>query len=143
MESERLAKSQFDSLVTQLVTIRTQALSEIPTKFSAVVELIDDESDRIVGALGKYFAKAAKNDKLSLKEKVEDSHFLAKKGLAKIKGMYQDALREIDQYRIGLGELEQTAVNKARRVMESYVSQASVSPSTTHICLSLMRNPRS
>lgn len=80
----------------------------------------------MVGKLGRHFATQG-NDDLSIEAKVADADFLSKKAVAKVRKMAQDALGEVEDYRVTLVAKEVRASEKAAAALTALVEKAQVS----------------
>ena len=125
-EIAKLGQVEHELLVRRLNEIRTNALDDIPKRFNVVIERLDEEGDKMVGKLGRHFATQG-NDDLSIEAKVADADFLSKKAVAKVRKMAQDALGEVEDYRVTLVAKEVRASEKAAAALTALVEKAQVS----------------
>ncbi|KAK4700753.1 hypothetical protein P7C70_g5491, partial [Phenoliferia sp. Uapishka_3] len=123
-EISKLGQIQQDLLVQRLIEIRSEATHDIPMRFTATTMALDEEGDKMVGKLGKYFDKVERDEKLSTEEKVKDAEFLSVKASAKVKKMATDALAEVADYRHSLESREKAAVELASDALSALVSKA-------------------
>ncbi|KAL8279814.1 hypothetical protein RQP46_007664 [Phenoliferia psychrophenolica] len=123
-EIAKLGHTQQELFIQRLVEIRATAQDDIPMRFTATTIALDEEGDKMVGRLGKYFDRVAADDKLSTDEKVQDAEFLATKATAKVRKMAADALSEVADYRQSLANKEQAAVELSSEAMSALVSKA-------------------
>lgn len=136
-EIAKLGQVEHDLLVRRLSEIRTNAIDDIPKRFNVVIESLDEEGDKMVGRLGKYFQRVAGNDDLSIETKVADADFLSKKAVAKVRKMAEDALVEVEDYRVTLGEKEVRASEKAAAALTALVDKAQVRSFLLRACVEL------
>lgn len=81
----------------------------------------------MVGRLGKYFTRAASEERYTPEEKVKDAEFLSKKAVAKVKKMSADVKVEAEEYKKSVVEKEEKALRKASEALEALVGKAQVS----------------
>ncbi|KAM0747963.1 hypothetical protein T439DRAFT_87482 [Meredithblackwellia eburnea MCA 4105] len=120
----KLGQVEQDLLVQRLVDIRRSAVEDIPMRFDSVVNNLDEEGDKVIGKLGKYFDKVSDDEKLSVEEKVEESDFLATKAIAKVQKLATDAKAEVAKYEETLEDKEKEAVTLAASALSTLVSKA-------------------
>ncbi|KAI5478945.1 putative transcription factor hoxa13 [Pseudohyphozyma bogoriensis] len=123
-EIAKLGSVEQDLLVQRLTEIRSNAVDDVPKRFGAILTALDDEGDKMVGKLSKYFTKVSGDEKLSTEEKVEESEFIARKAVAKVHKMVEDGLEEANAYRAALSSKEWTAVQKATDALTTLVGKA-------------------
>ncbi|GAA5983436.1 hypothetical protein JCM11641_007848 [Rhodosporidiobolus odoratus] len=123
-EIATLGQAEQALLVDRLAEIRSHALSDIPARFDASLESLDEEGDKMVGRLGKYFDRVAADKKLSTEEKVKDADFLGEKAKGKVRKMAEKVKSEAEAYRVELEGKEEVAVEKAQQAVSALVAQA-------------------
>ncbi|GAA5920497.1 hypothetical protein JCM1841_003517 [Sporobolomyces salmonicolor] len=123
-EIAALGQTEHRLLVDRLIEIRQHALDDIPTRFEALLERLDEEGDKMVGKLGKYFAKVAGDEKVEVEEKVKESEFLSEKARLKVKKMSEDVKHELEAYKLDLEAKEDKAVKQAQESVSALVSKA-------------------
>ncbi|GAA6028542.1 hypothetical protein JCM8097_007272 [Rhodosporidiobolus ruineniae] len=127
-ESEIAALGQAEQrlLVDRLVAIRKHALEDVPARFEATLEALDEEGDKMVGKLGKYFAKvqAEAEGKTPVEDKVKDADVLCDKATARVRKMAEAIKAEVEEYSGELEAKETTAVKKAQEAVSALVAKA-------------------
>ncbi|KPV74323.1 uncharacterized protein RHOBADRAFT_54164 [Rhodotorula graminis WP1] len=123
-EIAALGQAEHRLLVNRLADIRSTAAADIPKRFDAALEDLDDEGDKMVGRLGKYFARVAGDDKHSVDDKVRDADDLAAKAVARVAKAAGALEAEVDEYRRELEEREEAAVWLAKKSVSDLVSKA-------------------
>lgn len=123
-EIAKLGQVQQDLLIQRLAEIRSSATDDIPMRFTLTTTGLDEEGDKMVGRLGKYFDRVASDDKLLPEDKVKDAEFLAAKATAKVRKMAADALAEVADYRQSFETKEASAVELATEAMTALVGKA-------------------
>lgn len=125
----KLGQKEHDLLLARLVEIRQHAIEDIPKRFDGPLQALDDEGDKMVGRLSKYFARAKiqEENAHSIDDKVADAVFLSKKAKAKVHKMAKEVVVEADEYRRQVEEKESKAVNSAQEAVASLVAKAQVS----------------
>lgn len=111
-------------LVERLLQIRQHALSDIPARFNASLEKLDEEGDKMIGRMGKFFARVAADSKLTVEEKVEDAEFLSTKAKEKVEKMAEKIRKEVEEYRTVQVEKEDRAVEEAKKAVTDLVNKA-------------------
>ncbi|GAA5904800.1 hypothetical protein JCM8208_001358 [Rhodotorula glutinis] len=123
-EIAALGQAEHRLLVDRLADIRSAAAADIPKRFDAALEDLDDEGDKMVGRLGKYFARVASDDKHSVDDKVRDADDLAAKAVVRVAKAAGAIELEVDEYRRELEEREDAAVWQAKKSVSDLVSKA-------------------
>ncbi|GAA5870812.1 hypothetical protein JCM8547_001714 [Rhodosporidiobolus lusitaniae] len=123
-EITALGQAEQALLVERLAAIRSHALEDVPARFDVSLERLDEEGDKMVGRLGKYFARVAGDEKTTAEEKVEDAEFLSKKAVEKVRKMAEAVKEEVEQYRQEVEQKEQSAVEKAQQAVTDLVNKA-------------------
>ncbi|GAA5950498.1 hypothetical protein JCM10213_003596 [Rhodosporidiobolus nylandii] len=123
-EIAALGQAEQRLLVDRLAAIREHALKDIPARFDASLEKLDEEGDKMVGRLGKYFDRAAEDERLTVDEKVKDADFLCSKATLKVRKMADKVKVEVDEYRKELEGKETAAVEKAQQAVGELVAKA-------------------
>lgn len=123
-EIAALGQAEHRLLVNRLADIRSAAAADIPKRFDAALEDLDDEGDKMVGRLGKYFARVAGDDKHSVDDKVRDADDLAAKAVVRVAKAAGAIELEVDEYRRELEEREEAAVWQAKKSVSDLVSKA-------------------
>ncbi|GAA5913983.1 hypothetical protein JCM5296_006720 [Sporobolomyces johnsonii] len=123
-EIAALGQTEHRLLVDRLIEIRQHALDDIPTRFEVLLERLDEEGDKMVGKLGKYFAKVAGDEKVEVEEKVKESEFLSEKARLKVRKMSEDVKHELEAYKLDLAAKEDKAVKQAQESVSALVSKA-------------------
>ncbi|GJN90237.1 hypothetical protein Rhopal_003236-T1 [Rhodotorula paludigena] len=123
-EIAALGQAEHQLLVARLADLRQHAEADIPKRFDAALEALDDEGDKMVGRLGKYFARVAGDDKTSVEDKVRDSDDLCAKAVARVSKAAEEIEAEIDAYGVELDGREKAAVDKAQKAVSDLVSKA-------------------
>lgn len=126
-EITKLGQTEHDLLLERLVEIRQNAVADIPKRFDVLLTNLDEEGDKMVGRLGKYFTRAATDERYTPEEKVKDAEFLSKKAVAKVKKMSADVKVEAEEYKKSVREKEEKALKKASEALEALVGKAQVS----------------
>lgn len=126
-EIARLGHEQHDLLLNELIEIKGTALKESEERFKKVLERVDEEGDKMLGRLTKYFerlaspASAGKSDE----DKIIESNYLALKAVGKVRGkMLAESLAEVEQFRQELEQQEIMAVERASTTVKTLVSTA-------------------
>jgi len=125
-EITNLGQTEQKLLIKRLAEIRQQAIDDIPARFEPVLEALDEEGDKMVGKLGRYFTKVSGDEKKEIEEKVEESQRLSEKAKVKVDKMKKKVEEEIEQYRVGLVTKEETAVEEAKNSITTLVGKAQV-----------------
>ncbi|GAA5907536.1 uncharacterized protein JCM6883_001237 [Sporobolomyces salmoneus] len=123
-EIASLGQTEQRLLIERLADIRQKALDDIPCRFDSVLETLDEEGDKMVGKLGKYFNKVSGDDSASIEKKVDDSETLSSKALRRVEKMKQKVDAEIEQYRLDLVSKEEAAVEEAKKSITTLVAKA-------------------
>lgn len=125
----KLGQKEHDLLLARLIEIRQHAIEDVPKRFDGPLQTLDDEADKMVGRLSKYFARAKIEEENSHKveDKVADAEFLSKKAKAKVHKMAREVGLEVDEYCRQLESKEVKAVNSAQEAVAALVAKAQVS----------------
>lgn len=98
-------------------------------RFRSVLEKIDEEGDKMIGRLSKYFQRLASPQSQSKinEDKLIESTFLAKKAVEKVRGkMLKDALDDVTRYIVTVDLAEKDLVNEMSGKIEDLVAVAQV-----------------
>ncbi|GAA5960833.1 hypothetical protein JCM3765_000832 [Sporobolomyces pararoseus] len=123
-EIATLGQTEQRLLIERIAEIRRQALEDIPARFDIILEALDEEGDKMVGKLGRYFNKVSGNEKMSVEEKVKESDKLSQKAQIRVEKMKSKVEEEIEQYRLNLKLKEEGAVEEAKKSISSLVEKA-------------------
>lgn len=125
-EITHLGQTEQKLLIKRLSEIRQHAIEDVPSRFDPVLEALDEEGDKMVGKLGRYFTKVSGDDKTGLEVKVEESQRLSEKAKVKVEKMKKKVEEEIAEYRRGLIAKEEKAVEEAKNSITALVGKAQV-----------------
>lgn len=120
-----MGQTEHALLSERLIQIRSDAVEDIPLRFHLVIEKVEEEGDRLVGKLSKYFNKS-KWSKGTSEERINDAEFLVTKAKAKMAGVRTKAGEEVEAYAKEVEEREVNAVRKAAETIKSLVAKAQV-----------------
>jgi hypothetical protein len=134
-EISSLGRTEQRLLVKRLADIRRQALEDLPARFDVVLEGLDEEGDKMVGKLGRYFTKVSGEDKASVEDKVEHSRKLSEKAQLRVEKKQRKVEEEIEKYRFDLKAKEDSAVDEAQKSVTALVAKAQVSLLYFALCL--------
>ncbi|GAA6064561.1 hypothetical protein JCM10212_006207 [Sporobolomyces blumeae] len=123
-EIAALGQTEQRLLVNRLADIRRHALEDIPARFDVLLETLDEEGDKMVGKLGRYFTKVSSDDKATVESKVDEAQALSEKAKVKVQKMRKEVEKEIEQYRVGLRAKEAKAVDEAKNSITALVGKA-------------------
>ncbi|GAA5933436.1 uncharacterized protein JCM15063_001313 [Sporobolomyces koalae] len=123
-EIAALGRTEQTLLIQRLAELRQQALDDIPARFDPVLESLDEEGDKMVGKLGRYFSKASADEKTSVEAKVAASDRLNEQARVKVDAMKVKIEEEMRQYRAGLVTREEKAVDEAKKSVSTLVAKA-------------------
>ncbi|GAA5824951.1 hypothetical protein JCM11251_006036 [Rhodosporidiobolus azoricus] len=123
-EIAALGQAEQKLLVERLSDIRRLGEDDVRKRFEISLEGLDEEGDRLVGKLGRFFEKVEGDEKKSVEEKVEEAEVLCKKGEEKMRSKAEKVKIEIEEYRRELEEREQQAVKKAGEAVAALVAKA-------------------
>lgn len=126
--------SQHDILVNRLLNIRQDVLanelSKTGGRFESLVESIDEEGDKMLGRLSKYFQRASNDPNKTAEDKDQESSFLSGKAVERVRGtLLKDALEKVDAFVEEVQARELVAVQESIDQIRALVSQAQVSRS--------------
>ncbi|GAA5834583.1 hypothetical protein JCM3766R1_003604 [Sporobolomyces carnicolor] len=123
-EIATLGQTEHRLLVDRLADIRRRATEDIPSRFDKVLEELDEEGDKMVGKLGRYFNKVSGDDKTTLEKKVRDSDKLSEKARLRVEKMKSKVEAELEQYRLDMKLKEEAAVEEATKSVTALVAKA-------------------
>lgn len=129
----KLGFTQHDILVNRLLNIRQDVLANELNKsggrFESLVESIDEEGDKMLGRLSKYFQRAANDPAKTTEDKDQESSFLSGKAVEKVRGkLLKESLEKVDAFKEELREREIVAVQESIDRVRSLVGKAQVGP---------------
>ena len=134
MEKEiaKLGFAQHEILINRLLNIRQSVLADELNKsggrFESLVESIDEEGDKMLGRLSKYFQRAGNDPNKTAEDKDQESSFLSAKAVEKVRGkLLKEALEKVDAFTEEIQERETAAVQESADQVRSLVSKAQVS----------------
>ncbi|GAA5985721.1 hypothetical protein JCM5350_007469 [Sporobolomyces pararoseus] len=123
-EIATLGQTEQRLLIERIAEIRRQALKDIPARFDAVLEALDEEGDKMVGKLGRYFNKVSGDEKADVEEKVKEADKLSQKAQLRVEKTKRKAEEEIEQYKLNLKLKEEDAVEEAKKSVSTLVEKA-------------------
>ncbi|GAA5906187.1 hypothetical protein JCM6882_006071 [Rhodosporidiobolus microsporus] len=123
-EIAALGQAEQRLLVERLVEIRKHAEEDVPGRFGASLEALDEEGDRLVGRLGRFFEKVEREEGKDVEEKVKEAEVLCQKGEERMRAKAEAVKSEVEAYRAELGQREDAAVEKAAEAVAALVAKA-------------------
>lgn len=127
----KLGFSQHDILINRLLNIRQDVLANELNKsggrFESLVESIDEEGDKMLGRLSKYFQRASNDPAKTTEDKDQESSFLSGKAVEKVRGkLLKEALEKVDEFKMEIQEREMVAVQESIDEIRLLVGKAQV-----------------
>ncbi|GAA6021655.1 hypothetical protein JCM10207_008101 [Rhodosporidiobolus poonsookiae] len=123
-EIAALGQAEHALLVDRLAAIRQHALGDVPRRFDASMEMLDEEGDKMVGRLGRYFDRVAEDAKMSTEEKVEEADVIGKRAAERLENKAKAVKGEVEEYRAELEAKEKAAVEQAQQAVSALVAKA-------------------
>ncbi|KAK4048843.1 hypothetical protein OIO90_005651 [Microbotryomycetes sp. JL221] len=120
----KLGQTQHDLLLTRLIELRQSATQDVPKRFNTLLNSLDQESDKMIVRLDKYFERAQLETSHTPEQRVQESEFLGNKAVTKVKQMANNVVEEVATYRQRLDNSEHKAVERASEALDVLLAKA-------------------
>lgn len=116
-EIAALGQAQFRSLSEEIIALRSSSVIDIPIRFDSVLEQVEEEGDRLIGKLSKYFTKKispkSMRNRLTIEERIKDIQVLKVNAMKKMKKERADASDAVNEYKKAMEVREEASVQVA------------------------------
>jgi hypothetical protein len=116
-EIAALGQAQFRSLSEDIIALRSSSVKDIPIRFNSVLEQVEEEGDRLIGKLSKYFSKKispkSSRNRMTIEERIKDIQVLKVNAMKKMEKVRAEALDAVKEYKKGMEVREEASVEIA------------------------------
>jgi hypothetical protein len=123
-EIAKLGATEEALLVDRLISLRENAIADIPARFELKVTGLYAEADKLVNQLKRYLQKLEAEADQSTEERLADADLIKSKAAERIKSKAKIIADEMDEYGRAQWTKEQEAIDRAYQVVQALVAKA-------------------
>lgn len=113
-----------DMLYDRLRSIRSSAVQDIKRRFDSPLTSLEEEGDKQIGKLGKYFDRASNDKKKSIDDKLNGADALVEAAVKDVKAVSTNIAVEVENYRVSVRESQDKAIETAVAAIRDFASSA-------------------